>query len=116
MISADFKITPRISPVNPKGKLPNSLSSTIPYRFKLNPYQGSTDRNLSRDIPIIEILARSTSLLQFVRRSAQLNQDNQPILVHCSAGSGRSGCFIVLDWMLRMADAEGKSHTFILDG
>merc|ERR1719210_2492612 len=50
---------------------------------------------------------KSTSLLQFVRRSAQLNEDNQPIVVHCSAGSGRSGCFIVLDWMLRMADHEG---------
>ena len=88
MISADFRITLRLLPVNPKGKL-----------FKLN-----------LDIPIISLLARSTSLLQFVRRSAQLNQDNQPILVHCSAGSGRSGCFIVLDWMLRMADAEGMSH------
>ena len=37
----------------------------------------------------------------------KLNEDNQPIVVHCSAGSGRSGCFIVLDWMLRMADHEG---------
>ena len=53
--------------------------------------------------------------MQFVRRSAQLNQDNQPILVHCSAGSGRSGCFIVLDWMLRMADAEGMTHTYCYD-
>jgi len=57
----------------------------------------------------VKFLARATSLLQFVRRSAQLNPDNQPVLVHCSAGSGRSGCFIVLDWMLRMADAEGKN-------
>ena len=98
MISADFRITLRLLPVNPKGKLSNSTSETIPHLFKLN-----------LDIPIISFLARSTSLLQFVRRSAQLNQDNQPILVHCSAGSGRSGCFIVLDWMLRMADAEGMS-------
>ncbi|CAG5080131.1 Oidioi.mRNA.OKI2018_I69.PAR.g9482.t1.cds [Oikopleura dioica] len=50
---------------------------------------------------------RPTGLLHFVRRSAQLNPDYHPVLVHCSAGSGRSGCFIVLDWMLRMADSEG---------
>ena len=109
MISADFKITPRISPVNPKGKLPNSTSSPIPYRFKFTHTRDQRTKT-GPDNLINEILARSTSLLQFVRRSAQLNQDNQPILVHCSAGSGRSGCFIVLDWMLRMADAEGKSR------
>lgn len=62
---------------------------------------------------------RPTGLLQFVRRASQLHlaTDNselvvkdttdEPVLVHCSAGSGRTGCFIVLDWMLRLADDEG---------
>ncbi|XP_062311307.1 receptor-type tyrosine-protein phosphatase mu-like isoform X1 [Osmerus eperlanus] len=50
----------------------------------------------------------ATGLLGFVRRVKTKSPANAgPIVVHCSAGAGRTGCFIVIDIMLDMAEREG---------
>ncbi|XP_013929980.1 PREDICTED: receptor-type tyrosine-protein phosphatase kappa isoform X4 [Thamnophis sirtalis] len=55
----------------------------------------------------------ATGLLSFIRRVKQSNPPSAgPIVVHCrcvekSAGAGRTGCYIVIDIMLDMAEREG---------
>ncbi|XP_038614039.1 receptor-type tyrosine-protein phosphatase U isoform X2 [Tachyglossus aculeatus] len=50
----------------------------------------------------------ATGLLAFIRRvKASTPPDAGPVVVHCSAGTGRTGCYIVLDVMLDMAECEG---------
>ncbi|MGH0134066.1 UNVERIFIED_CONTAM: hypothetical protein FKN15_054463 [Acipenser sinensis] len=50
----------------------------------------------------------ATGLLGFVRRIKSKSPANAgPMVVHCSAGAGRTGCFIVIDIMLDMAEREG---------
>uniref|UniRef100_A0A8B9KMY6 protein-tyrosine-phosphatase n=1 Tax=Astyanax mexicanus TaxID=7994 RepID=A0A8B9KMY6_ASTMX len=50
----------------------------------------------------------ATGLLGFIRRVKAKSPANAgPIVVHCSAGAGRTGCFIVIDIMLDMAEREG---------
>uniref|UniRef100_A0A8C6P2V5 protein-tyrosine-phosphatase n=1 Tax=Nothobranchius furzeri TaxID=105023 RepID=A0A8C6P2V5_NOTFU len=50
----------------------------------------------------------ATGLLAFLRRvKASTPPDAGPVVVHCSMGAGRTGCYIVLDVMLDMAECEG---------
>uniref|UniRef100_A0A452U2D6 Receptor-type tyrosine-protein phosphatase U n=1 Tax=Ursus maritimus TaxID=29073 RepID=A0A452U2D6_URSMA len=50
----------------------------------------------------------ATGLLAFIRRvKASTPPDAGPVVIHCSAGTGRTGCYIVLDVMLDMAECEG---------
>uniref|UniRef100_A0A8C7M7N0 protein-tyrosine-phosphatase n=1 Tax=Oncorhynchus kisutch TaxID=8019 RepID=A0A8C7M7N0_ONCKI len=55
----------------------------------------------------------ATGLLGFVRQVKFLNPpDAGPIVAHCSAGAGRTGCFIAVDIMLDMAENEGVVDIF----
>ncbi|KAM7326949.1 hypothetical protein ACRRTK_013316 [Alexandromys fortis] len=55
----------------------------------------------------------ATGLLGFVRQVKFLNPPEAgPIVVHCSAGAGRTGCFIAIDTMLDMAENEGVVDIF----
>ncbi|CAL1596668.1 unnamed protein product [Knipowitschia caucasica] len=50
----------------------------------------------------------ATGLLGFTRRvKSKTPPTAGPTVVHCSAGAGRTGCFIVVDIMLDMAEREG---------
>ncbi|XP_040209922.1 receptor-type tyrosine-protein phosphatase mu isoform X10 [Rana temporaria] len=50
----------------------------------------------------------ATGLLGFVRQVKVKSPPNAgPLVIHCSAGAGRTGCFIVIDIMLDMAEREG---------
>uniref|UniRef100_A0A3Q1B9N9 protein-tyrosine-phosphatase n=1 Tax=Amphiprion ocellaris TaxID=80972 RepID=A0A3Q1B9N9_AMPOC len=50
----------------------------------------------------------ATGLLGFIRRvKSKTLTSAGPMVVHCSAGAGRTGCFIVIDIMLDMAEREG---------
>jgi protein tyrosine phosphatase len=54
------------------------------------------------------------TLINFIKRvrTAHPYSDSRPLLVHCSAGVGRTGAFIVLDSMLRRMEAEENLNIY----
>ena len=56
----------------------------------------------------------ATSLISFIRRvqMAHSKEDGVPLLVHCSAGVGRTGTFILLDSMLERIRAEKTVNVY----
>ncbi|XP_071837285.1 receptor-type tyrosine-protein phosphatase S-like isoform X2 [Apostichopus japonicus] len=62
------------------------------------------------DMKVPDFAGPILELLQVVRSDD--NHQSGPLVVHCSAGVGRTGTYITLDAMLDMADAEGKINVF----
>ena len=55
----------------------------------------------------------ATALLSFRKRVFNYHQPKKgPMLVHCSAGVGRTGTFITVDCMLKRIDAEATLDIF----
>ena len=46
---------------------------------------------------------------QYVRRVASSVRTRGPVLVHCSAGVGRSGTFIVIDRIMKRLEVRGRN-------
>lgn len=49
-------------------------------------------------------------ILKFIRKMWSIKEHvpNGPVVVHCSAGCGRTGTFIAIDAMLKMLDKEKR--------
>ena len=55
----------------------------------------------------------ATSLISFIRQFHKTHKkDGSPVLVHCSAGVGRTGTFIVLDSILERLIAEDTINVY----
>ena len=54
----------------------------------------------------------ATSLISFIRRLREHHNTHSAMLVHCSAGVGRTGAFILLDSMLERMMSEKTVNVY----
>ncbi|KAJ4376811.1 hypothetical protein N0V86_006929 [Didymella sp. IMI 355093] len=57
-------------------------------------FEGWPDFSVPEDI-------NKPALLEMIKLARAKNGPDNPLIVHCSAGIGRSGTFIALDWLMR---------------
>ncbi|XP_071748929.1 putative receptor-type tyrosine-protein phosphatase mosPTP-1 isoform X2 [Lepeophtheirus salmonis] len=52
-------------------------------------------------------------VVSFVKKSSDLNRDREgPLLVHCSAGVGRTGAYILIDAILKQLKSKGEANIY----
>ena len=111
---------------------PTSFFSTFPLLslhtlFSPPPFSlSSPSQNAHPDVPPLKVMHYhflgwpdhgvpkfATSLIAFIRRvRKEHNKDGPPMLVHCSAGVGRTGTYILLDSMLERMKAEETVNVY----
>ena len=63
--------------------------------------------------PDHRVPADKLCMIAFIKHIRQFHPpEGPPLVVHCSAGVGRTGTFIVLDAMLQMMEQEGTLNIY----
>ncbi|XP_067833131.1 receptor-type tyrosine-protein phosphatase kappa-like, partial [Heptranchias perlo] len=98
------------------GLEPQSTKQLIIRDFLL--HKGGSDRPRTvrqfhyRDWPDHGVPRHQIAIYRLIKRINQSSRHTGPIVIHCSAGVGRTGTFIAIDYLLTMAEEEGKVDVF----
>jgi len=112
--------------LNPGYNLSVTLTSSIPFAeyeirklvLKDTSYLDETSLQVTQlhylGWPDHGVPANAFSMVNFIRQVRKIHPPfhQPPLLVHCSAGVGRTGAFIVLDSMMQRIEAEGNVNIF----